>query len=173
MREVLWLLMYPVSSYIFRKNEEGDFELKSSISLPSLSMLAKLDSFICLYECPEMEPPTPVTLLAYAAGLRLWRRTFQKNICILEGIVKKQEKFCTLSWLQSELNSWFRVLSTIYSVHYAAFCVGEDNSPRNLALRCKSDSSDGNTLKKRATIPMEVKLEILISMEKGENLLLD
>ncbi|XP_064087424.1 gamma-tubulin complex component 5-like [Macrobrachium nipponense] len=159
MREVLWVLMCPVSSYIFQQNEKGDFVMKNKMTLPSLThgaivslledlceplkQLSELDIFMRNIENPEGSPPTPVTLLAYVAGLRHWRRQFQMHLTSLENIVKKQETTCTLVWLLDELKPWLCILSSVYSVHHTALIAYPEDCPRNLVLRLIGSLCEG------------------------------
>ncbi|XP_066974423.1 gamma-tubulin complex component 5-like isoform X1 [Macrobrachium rosenbergii] len=159
MREVLWVLMCPVSSYIFQQNEKGDFIMKNKMTLPSLTrgaivslledlceplkQLSELDIFMRNIENPEGSPPTPVTLLAYVAGLRHWRRQFQMHLTSLENIVKKQETTCTLVWLMDELKPWLRILLSVYSVHHTALIAYPEDCPRNLVLRLIGSLCEG------------------------------
>ncbi|XP_071532789.1 gamma-tubulin complex component 5 [Panulirus ornatus] len=151
MREVLWALLCPVPSHIFILNSKGLFALKPNVTLASLTpgatssllghlceplnQLRILDMFMHKYECPSMDPPTPATILSYAAGLRLWRHRFRSHIVILEDCIKKQEKTCTLLWLEGELNPWLRTLATIFAVHSTAIASVTENSPRYMAVR--------------------------------------
>ncbi|KAG7171532.1 Gamma-tubulin complex component 5-like [Homarus americanus] len=106
MREVLWVFLCPVPAHIFILNSKGSFILKSNVTIASLTpgatssllehlceplnQLRILDAFMHKCEFPSVDPPTPATILAYAAGLRLWRHRFQSYLVALEDCIKKQ-----------------------------------------------------------------------------------
>nr|XP_045606882.1 gamma-tubulin complex component 5-like [Procambarus clarkii] len=159
MREVLWVLLCPVPSYVFILNKKGSFTLKPNISLASLTpgatsrlleylceplnQLRTLDAFMHKYEFPSVDPPTPATILAYTAGLRLWRHRFQSYLVALEDRVKKQESTCTLLWLEGELQPWLRTLMSIYAVHSTATINIMEKSPRYTAVRLLGTLCEG------------------------------
>ncbi|XP_069937273.1 gamma-tubulin complex component 5 isoform X3 [Cherax quadricarinatus] len=159
MREVLWVLLCPVPSHIFILNKKGSFTLKQNISLGSLTpgatsslleylceplnQLHILDVFMHKYEFPSMDPPKPATILAYAAGLQLWRHRFQSTLVTLEDRVKKQESTCTLLWLEGELRPWLRTLASIFAVHSTATTTILEKSPRYTAVRLLGTLCEG------------------------------
>ena len=40
MRELVWVLMCPVTSHLFQRNEKGDFIVKGRVTLPSLTQVS-------------------------------------------------------------------------------------------------------------------------------------
>lgn len=63
--------------------------LLEELCLP-LNQLLEIDTFLKKCEVPSVDPPFPVTLQAYATGLRLWRHRFQSQLATIEDQIKKQ-----------------------------------------------------------------------------------
>ncbi|XP_042217132.1 gamma-tubulin complex component 5-like isoform X2 [Homarus americanus] len=159
MREVLWVFLCPVPAHIFILNSKGSFILKSNVTIASLTpgatssllehlceplnQLRILDAFMHKCEFPSVDPPTPATILAYAAGLRLWRHRFQSYLVALEDCIKKQECTCTLLWLEGELRPWLRTLATIFAMHSIAFSTTTKKNPKYTAIRVLGTLCEG------------------------------
>ncbi|XP_063606655.1 gamma-tubulin complex component 5-like [Penaeus indicus] len=107
MRETVWVLMCPSASHIFQHNADQGFVVHPEITIPSLTpgaakrlleelclplnQLLEIDAFLKKCEVPSVDPPLPVTLQAYATGIRLWRHRFQSHLATIEEQIKKQE----------------------------------------------------------------------------------
>ncbi|XP_068217820.1 gamma-tubulin complex component 5-like [Palaemon carinicauda] len=159
MREVIWMLMNPVSAHIFQLNEKGDFVMENKVTIPSLTrgafislledlclplkQLRELDLFTRGIDGSAGCSQTPVTLRAYVNGLRFWRREFRMHLASLERTVIKQETTCTLIWLMNEVKPWLCILSSLYSVHHTAFIVFPEECPRKLVLRLIGSLCEG------------------------------
>lgn len=63
--------------------------LLEELCLP-LNQLLEIDAFLKKCEVPSVDPPFPVTLQAYATGIRLWRHQFQSHLATIEDQIKKQ-----------------------------------------------------------------------------------
>lgn len=63
--------------------------LLEELCLP-LNQLLEIDAFLKKCEVPSVDPPFPVTLQAYATGIRLWRHRFQSHLATIEDQIKKQ-----------------------------------------------------------------------------------
>ncbi|XP_027211363.2 gamma-tubulin complex component 5 [Penaeus vannamei] len=158
MRETVWVLMCPSTSHIFQYNADQGFVVHPEITIPSLTpgaakrlleelclplnQLLEIDAFLKKCEVPSVDPPFPVTLQAYATGIRLWRHRFQSHLATIEDQIKKQESTCTLSWLEGELYPWLRTLSAIATVHSMA-AMRPEISPREAAVRLINGLCDG------------------------------
>lgn len=159
MREVVWSLMCPVSTHVFLTTPDGKFTVRGGITLPSLTHAAtrsmleyvcqplmhlrELDAFMYSHRTPSLEPPTPITVLAYASGLWHWRQAFHHHLRDLEEAIKGQESTCTLLWLEGELVPWLRTLAVLYALHIKAFALPPEASPRTVAMRLLGSLCEG------------------------------
>lgn len=151
MREVVWSLMCPVSSYVFVSSEEGRFSVREGVTISSLTpcasqsmleylceplqQLRTLDLFLLCHSTPCLDPPTPSTVMAYTSGLQHWRQAFTQHLRDLEDTIKGQESSGTLLWLEGEVLPWLRAVAILHTLHSKAFALPPHASSRSVAVR--------------------------------------
>lgn len=79
----------------------------------ALSQLAVLNSFMCHHQCAGKNSNNlpPVTLQAYAAGLRCWRQNFISQLMKLEERIKDQGEYRLFTEMNEQLNFEIKIIT--------------------------------------------------------------
>lgn len=96
---------------LFICSQEATRKLLSKLC-EALSQLAVLNSFMCRHQCAGKNSNNlpPVTLQAYAAGLRCWRQKFLSQLMKLEERIKDQGESSLFTEMHKQLNLKIKVI---------------------------------------------------------------
>ncbi|RZF43255.1 hypothetical protein LSTR_LSTR001516 [Laodelphax striatellus] len=139
-REALWMLQQPTSTFLFYVSDGGQVGVKPNISIPSLtpeSLAQLLNESFCKYseiilslrnfiddvnsgEIEDKRPPH--TYQAYSAALQCQLNVFWQSICKLEKKIMIQESTNTLISVIEELRPEFEKLDFLFSLHKMSVC---------------------------------------------------
>ncbi|XP_069685486.1 gamma-tubulin complex component 5 [Periplaneta americana] len=153
-REILWTLYTPASTYIF-KEENGIFVVRPDLTVPSVTKdtFAECLNDICHYftilkefqsfgehldrsrRDPSYTKLPPNTYEAYWSAIKDFISDFNDLIIEIETKVKKQETTYTLLHLFSDLEPKFSELLYVYEIHIRAVYDWK-TSPNWLSASC-------------------------------------
>lgn len=129
LRELLWMLVNPVTSALFNK-VSGEFVVRPGITIPSLTeaafrrMLGEVLSVINNVSqlrtfLREVEADTHITRTfeAYGESVSLILEAFSYQVLKIETIVKKQEETKTMIDVIESLQPWFKMIDSFKRLH--------------------------------------------------------